>query len=132
MPDARAADRPIEWATQTLTQGEILDAFARHCREELDDVEVVDAGPGYLVARWRQEESRLECRLRLAADQLPAGDQPTMLLGDLEAEVMELIWSRPPDQGTTVRDVFEILYAPREFFEIHGSLLFSLPRMADS
>jgi predicted transcriptional regulator len=35
------------------------------------------------------------------------------VLGDLEAEVMELIWSRPPDQGTPVRDVFEILYERR-------------------
>jgi len=35
------------------------------------------------------------------------------VLGDLEAEVMELIWSRPLDQGTTVRDVFEILYERR-------------------
>ncbi len=35
------------------------------------------------------------------------------VLGDLEAEVMELIWSRPPDQGTTVRDVFETLYERR-------------------
>ncbi len=35
------------------------------------------------------------------------------VLGDLEAEVMELIWSRPPDQGTTVRDVFEVLYERR-------------------
>jgi hypothetical protein len=24
------------------------------------------------------------------------------VLGDLEAEIMELIWARPPDQGTTV------------------------------
>ena len=36
-------DRKIEWATQTLTQGEILDAFAAYCRDELDDVEVLDA-----------------------------------------------------------------------------------------
>ena len=35
------------------------------------------------------------------------------VLGDLEAEIMELIWSRPLDQGTTVRDVFEILYERR-------------------
>jgi len=26
------------------------------------------------------------------------------VLGDLEAEIMELIWARPVDQGTTVRD----------------------------
>ncbi len=35
------------------------------------------------------------------------------VLGDLEAEIMELIWERPASQGTTVRDVFEILYRQR-------------------
>lgn len=35
------------------------------------------------------------------------------VLGDLEAEIMELIWSRPPGQGTTVREVFEVLYERR-------------------
>src|SRR5258706_14199477 len=35
------------------------------------------------------------------------------VLGDLEAEIMELIWSHPADQGITVRDVFEVLYERR-------------------
>lgn len=35
------------------------------------------------------------------------------VLGDLEAEIMELIWVRPDGQGTTVRDVFEVLYDRR-------------------
>lgn len=35
------------------------------------------------------------------------------VLGDLEAEIMELIWARPADRGTTVRDVFEALYQHR-------------------
>ena len=35
------------------------------------------------------------------------------VLGDLEAEIMEIVWARPADAGTTVRDVFEILYARR-------------------
>lgn len=35
------------------------------------------------------------------------------VLGDLEAEIMELIWARPQEQGTTVRDVFEVLYERR-------------------
>src|SRR5947209_13966972 len=35
------------------------------------------------------------------------------VLGDLEAEIMELIWARPAEQGTTVREVFEILYERR-------------------
>lgn len=35
------------------------------------------------------------------------------VLGDLEAEIMEVIWARPAGQGTTVRDVFEALYERR-------------------
>ncbi len=35
------------------------------------------------------------------------------VLGDLEAEIMELVWARPADQGTFVRDIFEILYERR-------------------
>jgi predicted transcriptional regulator len=35
------------------------------------------------------------------------------VLGDLEAEIMELVWSRPEGSGTTVRDVFEVLYERR-------------------
>ena len=36
-----------------------------------------------------------------------------MVLGDLEAEIMELVWARPTDQGTTVRAIFEVLYERR-------------------
>jgi len=35
------------------------------------------------------------------------------VLGDLEAEIMEFVWKRPVNQGTIVRDVFEILYERR-------------------
>lgn len=35
------------------------------------------------------------------------------VLGDLEAEIMELIWERPAGQGTTVRDIFAVLYERR-------------------
>ena len=41
--EARALARPLEWATVTVTQGELLAAFTSHCAEELDDVEVVSA-----------------------------------------------------------------------------------------
>jgi hypothetical protein len=39
-------------------------------------------------------------------------DRPRIrkVLGDLEAEVMEQIWTWPSDRGTMVRDVFEVLY----------------------
>lgn len=36
-----------------------------------------------------------------------------LALGDLEAEIMEVIWSRPPGEGVTVREVFEALYPRR-------------------
>ena len=35
------------------------------------------------------------------------------MLGDLEADVMEVVWSRPAGEGTTVRDVYEVLYDRR-------------------
>ena len=35
------------------------------------------------------------------------------VLGDLEADIMEFIWTRPPGQPTTVREVFENLYRSR-------------------
>src|ERR1700716_194666 len=35
------------------------------------------------------------------------------VLGNLEAEIMELIWVRSPEQGTAVRDIFELLYSRR-------------------
>jgi len=35
------------------------------------------------------------------------------VLGDLEAEIMELVWARPVEQGTIVRDIFEVLYERR-------------------
>lgn len=35
------------------------------------------------------------------------------VLGDLEADIMEVVWARHDGTGTTVRDVFEILHAQR-------------------
>lgn len=35
------------------------------------------------------------------------------VLGDLEAEIMELVWARSNGEGTTVRDIFQILYEQR-------------------
>jgi predicted transcriptional regulator len=39
------------------------------------------------------------------------------VLGDLEADVMEIVWARPAGSGTTVRDVFEVLYDRRRATE---------------
>ncbi len=35
------------------------------------------------------------------------------VLGDLEAEIMELVWERPTNHGTTVRDIFKVLSTRR-------------------
>jgi len=35
------------------------------------------------------------------------------VLGDLEAEIMELVWVRPAGESVTVRDVFEVLGSRR-------------------
>lgn len=77
-------ERPIEWAPRTLSQGEILEAFAAHCRDDLDDVDVVDVAPGLLVARWRRETSRLELRAGLVGLERLVSPDPTMLLADLD------------------------------------------------
>ena len=71
-----AAGRTIEWATRTITQGEVLAAFAEHCRAELDDVDVTDLAPTYLVATWRRETSRIELRERIVAGELAAAETP--------------------------------------------------------
>ena len=36
-----------------------------------------------------------------------------MVLGDLEAEIMEAVWQRPPGTGITVREIWDELYPKR-------------------
>src|SRR5438874_209585 len=50
------------------------------------------------------------------------------VLGDLEAEIMELIWDRPVEQGTTVRDIFEILYERRHL--AYTTVMSTMSRLA--
>ena len=50
------------------------------------------------------------------------------VLGDLEAEIMELIWARPPGRGTTVRDVFEALYERRRI--AYTTVMSTMARLA--
>ena len=61
--DLRA--RTIEW-TDGLTQGELLDRFAAHCRDDLDDVELLAAQPTRLELRLRGGEGTVELRNDLA------------------------------------------------------------------
>src|SRR5438132_14430280 len=50
------------------------------------------------------------------------------VLGDLEAEIMELVWARPAAQGTTVRDVFEALYERRRI--AYTTVMTTMARLA--
>jgi hypothetical protein len=71
-------DRRIEWAALSVTQGEVLDAFAAYCRDALDDVELVAQTPDRLELAWRREQSAIE-----AADTLPESPDPTLVLTEL-------------------------------------------------
>ncbi len=89
--DAFRTGRRIEWAARTVTQGDVLGNFAAHCRDELDDVEVVEAEPARLVLRWRQETSAVELRAGFVACERLASETPTLLLGDVEADLGALV-----------------------------------------
>ncbi len=50
------------------------------------------------------------------------------VLGDLEAEVMEVVWARPPGTAVTVRDVFEVLYGRRRL--AYTTVMSTMARLA--
>jgi len=50
------------------------------------------------------------------------------VLGDLEAEIMELIWTRPAHEGATVRDVFETLSKRRQI--AYTTVMTTMARLA--
>jgi hypothetical protein len=75
--------RPIEWATQTVTHGQVLDAFRDYCRDELDDVEVIESTPSRLAFGWRRERSTIELRAGYLFCERLAVDGPTLLLAPI-------------------------------------------------
>jgi hypothetical protein len=81
--------RRIEWATQTLTQGDVLDAFGLYCDEELDDVEVLERAPTRLSLGWRRERSSIELRAGFLFCERLAGEGPAMLLGAIGPKMVE-------------------------------------------
>ena len=54
--------RRLEWVGRSLDQGDVFDAFARHCGEELDEVDVLGAGPTQLKLGWRRERAAVDLR----------------------------------------------------------------------
>jgi hypothetical protein len=82
-------DRQIEWAAATVTQGEVLDAFADYCEAELDDVEVLERMPERLALGWRRERNAIEVRAGLLFCDRLAGDGPVMLLTPIGPRTVE-------------------------------------------
>jgi hypothetical protein len=72
--------RAIEWATQTVTQGQVLDTFRDYCREELDDVDVLD---------WRRERSTVEVRAGFLFCERLAAEGSALLLGPIGPKATE-------------------------------------------
>jgi hypothetical protein len=81
--------REIEWATGTVTQGEVLAGFARHCADELEDVEVVEQAPSRLVLSSKKELGTLELRAGFLFCERLAGDGPILLLGELDDALVD-------------------------------------------
>jgi len=50
------------------------------------------------------------------------------ILGDLEAEIMEYLWSHPAQQGVTVREVYEALSAQRHI--AYTTVMSTMTRLA--
>jgi hypothetical protein len=87
--DGVRRSRTIEWAARTLTQGELLDAFAAYCADELDDVEVVEHDPSRLALGWRRERSTIELRAGLLFCERLATDGPALVLGPIGPRAVE-------------------------------------------
>jgi hypothetical protein len=97
--DAERRARPIEWAAQTVTYGGVLDAFAAHCRDDLDDVEVIEEGPVRLALGWRRERVTVELRAGVLFCERLAADEPTLLLGAMGAAAPERFADDPVLRG---------------------------------
>jgi hypothetical protein len=93
--DALRRERRIEWATRSVTQGEILDAFAVYCRDELDDVDVLEHGPSRLSLGWRRERSAIELRTGFLFCERLAADGPALLLGPIGPKAVERFLGDP-------------------------------------
>ena len=82
-------DREIEWAAETVTQGEVLDAFADYCERELEDVEVLERTSLRLALGWRRERSTIELRAGLAFCDRLAAEGPVLLLTPIGPQTVD-------------------------------------------
>jgi hypothetical protein len=84
--DERLRGRAIDW-TDRLTEGGLLDRFAVHCREELDEVDLLAAHPTRLDLRWRGGQGAVELRVGLVGAQRLGGTQ--LVLTPIDAALVD-------------------------------------------
>jgi hypothetical protein len=87
-------ERRIEWAAISVTQGDVLDAFATYCREALDDVEVLAETPTLVELAWKRERSAVE-----VTDELPEREEPTLVLTEMTDGLVNRLLDDPQLRG---------------------------------
>jgi hypothetical protein len=87
-------ERRIEWAAMSVTQGEVLDAFAVYCQDALEDVDVLEESPTRLELAWRRERSVVE-----VADEPADREEPTLVLAALTDAVVKRLLDDPALRG---------------------------------
>lgn len=83
-------ERRIDWAAMSVTQGEVLDAFAVYCHEALDDVELLAQSPTRIELAWRRERSAVE-----VANGLPECEEPALVLTELTDALVTSLLDEP-------------------------------------
>jgi hypothetical protein len=65
---------------------DVLAAFHAHARDDLADVDVLEAGPSALVLQWRREI--VDVQLRPTLEQEPVPERPLLAIAPLESAVV--------------------------------------------
>jgi hypothetical protein len=65
---------------------DVLAAFHDHARNDLHDVEVLDAGPSALTLQWRRDV--VDVQLRPTPEHDPVPDRPLLAIAPLESAVI--------------------------------------------
>jgi hypothetical protein len=89
-------ERAIEWASRSTTQGEVLDEFAHHCRDELDEIELSASAPTALEVAWRRERATVELRAGLVGWERLSAERPVIVLGPLDDALAERFAAEAP------------------------------------
>lgn len=87
--ERRARGHPASRTATATTYGRVLDDFVRYCRDELDDVTLVEAAPACAVLQWQGERARVELRLGHVACERLTDTVPTLLITDCDADLVD-------------------------------------------